>query len=207
MKKHNPFETGAAEYDSWFQENAAIFQSELSAIRACFLSDKKTLEIGIGTGAFALPLGIKEGLEPSEDMAAICEAKGIHVERGEAEELPYESGSYEQIAMITVDCFLNDIDQALEEIRRVLTPDGNFIMAFLDRETPLGQIYEAGKEDDPIYRYATLRSSEEILTLLQKHHFTITGICQTVTELVNKEQPVLKGYGKGVFVAVQAKKQ
>lgn len=203
MKKYNPFSTGAEEYDRWFMENDAIFQSELDAVRSCFLAGKKTLEIGIGTGAFGVPLGVQEGLEPSEDMARICEQKGLPVTRGIAEELPYETGSFEQIAMITVDCFLDDIRKALSEIKRVLVPGGNFVIAFLDLETPLGQMYEAGKESDPIYKWATLRSTEMILDLLKEQKFTVVRICQTVTSLENRYQPVQDEYGQGVFVCIQ----
>ena len=68
----NPFETGAAEYDAWYTENAELYRSELDAIKALFPEEGNNIEIGVGTGVFASKLGIKTGVEPAEEMAKIA---------------------------------------------------------------------------------------------------------------------------------------
>ena len=51
------FDQRAEEYDRWFDEHPAIYLSELNALRmaACHGIG---LEMGVGTGRFAMPLGV-----------------------------------------------------------------------------------------------------------------------------------------------------
>ena len=61
------FEKFAERYDSWFDRNPYAYKSELKAISA-LIPKGKGIEIGVGTGRFAKPLGIKFGIEPSRKM-------------------------------------------------------------------------------------------------------------------------------------------
>jgi SAM-dependent methyltransferase len=47
------------------------------------------VEIGVGTGLFAVPLGILIGVEPSPRMAELARYRGIEVLENVAEELPF----------------------------------------------------------------------------------------------------------------------
>jgi SAM-dependent methyltransferase len=44
--------------------------------------------------------------------------------------------------MVTVVCFLDDVVRAFREVFRVLKPAGSLIVAFIDRESPLGRQYQ-----------------------------------------------------------------
>lgn len=70
--KDNPFENYTEKYDQWFEENPIIYQSALLALKQFAPLDKKGIEIGIGSGRFAIPLNIRIGIEPSENMASYC---------------------------------------------------------------------------------------------------------------------------------------
>jgi ubiquinone/menaquinone biosynthesis C-methylase UbiE len=70
--------------------------------------------------------------------------------------------------MVTVNCFLEDEAKAFKEIWRILAKDGFFIIAFIDKATSLGKMYEQHKHSDSFYKYANFHSSEEIITLLKK---------------------------------------
>jgi len=70
-----------------------VYLSELEAVRSMLPVDGTGIEIGVGTGRFAAPLGIKLGLEPSKSMASLARQRGIEVVEGEAEALPFEDGS------------------------------------------------------------------------------------------------------------------
>src|SRR3989339_821962 len=83
----SPFNRYAKEYDLWYEKNKYIYHSELSAIRFLMPKRKKGLEVGVGTGRFAGPLGIKYGVEPSENMSVIARKKGIKVLNGTAEKM------------------------------------------------------------------------------------------------------------------------
>ena len=66
------FEQSAQEYDAWFDRHQAVYQSELLAVKAFLPTAGRGLEIGVGTGRFAGPLGIGTGVEP----APACQRPG-----------------------------------------------------------------------------------------------------------------------------------
>lgn len=209
IKKIAPFEKHAKEYDVWFDENELVYLSELEAVRSMIPVDGTGIEIGVGTGRFAAPLGIKLGLEPSKSMASLARQRGIEVVEGEAEALPFEDGSFDFVLMVTVICFLNDVGKALSEAYRVLKPGGCIVIAFIDKNSPIGKLYEQRKNEDVFYKEATFYSVEEVSTLLQQAGFKNLSFCQTVFQEETKPGEVQKpqpGYGKGSFVVVRAKK-
>lgn len=201
------FDKYATEYDSWFIENDLLYDAEVTAISKLLDKDKDYIEVGVGTGLFATKLGIKAGVEPSKPMAEIAIKRGIKVVDGVAEHLPLENDSTQGILMVTVDCFIKDILPVFTEAFRVLQNGGSYIIAFIDRETPLGEGYEKNKEDSIYYKGATFRSSNEMKELLSKAGFTIIESMQTVYTLNNEIQPINCGNGEGVFAVVKAKKE
>jgi len=108
--------------------------------------------------------------------------------------------------MVTVDCFLDDVSKAFSEVRRILVSDGIFIIAFLDKATPLGQLYEKNKHLHKSYRDANFHTSTEIVSLLRAGGFEVVDKRQTVYSLENKLQEIKCGVGEGVFAVIKAKK-
>ena len=138
-------------------------------------------------------------MEPSEDMARFARKRGVRVIGGVAEKLPYPADSAEGLVMITVDPFLTDIDAAFKEAYRALEEGGSFVIAFIDRATPLGAGYEEHKDESDFYRGATFRSHDEIKEIAESAGFTLTRSVQTVFTLRNEAQEVKEGCGEGVF--------
>ena len=79
MPKTESFEKYSDAYDEWFKKNFDLYEAELEAIRQLIPPPgSEGMEVGVGSGKFAAPLGIKIGVEPSEKMAikARLRAKG-----------------------------------------------------------------------------------------------------------------------------------
>jgi ubiquinone/menaquinone biosynthesis C-methylase UbiE len=74
MPKTEMFDKYYMDYDNWFIKNKLAYQAELNLIRK-LIPKGKGLEIGVGTGRFAIPFGIKEGVEPSNRMAEIAKKR------------------------------------------------------------------------------------------------------------------------------------
>ena len=205
MEKHNDF--GDVEnYEKWFVENNCLFASEVEALKQLVPASGEGIEIGVGTGIFAIELGVNQGLEPSKEMRAKAIERGISVIDAYAEKMPIADARYDFAVMITVDCFLEDVLQAFRETQRILRSNGCFIIAFLDRETTLGNIYEEKKAMSPAYKNASFHSAEEIENYLKLTGFVIEERRQTVFELKNKPQAVRTGVGEGLFAVIKAKK-
>lgn len=67
MPKSEPFERYADRYDDWFEAHPDAYQSEVEALRRLLPQPGFGLEIGVGTGRFASPLGIQVGIDPASD--------------------------------------------------------------------------------------------------------------------------------------------
>jgi len=52
------------------------------------------LEVGVSTGRFAVPLGIRIGVEPANAMAEIARKRGIEVYDAKGEKLPFDDESF-----------------------------------------------------------------------------------------------------------------
>jgi ubiquinone/menaquinone biosynthesis C-methylase UbiE len=124
MAKTKPFDDHSDRYEGWFKTNAFAYKSELNAVRAQMPSSGQGVEIGVGSGLFAAPLGIQFGLEPSKKMREIACQRGVEAIDGVAEALPYDDFQFDFALMVTTICFLDDTEAAVKEAYRVLKPGG-----------------------------------------------------------------------------------
>jgi SAM-dependent methyltransferase len=203
------FNQYAEEYDKWFDRNPFAYESELLAIKRFFPRRGKGLEIGVGTGKFAVPLGIKVGVEPARTMAVIAKQRGIEVHEAFAENLPFENGTFDFALMVTVLCFLHNPQTAIEEIARVLKPGGSLIIGMIDRESFLGKIYESKKAKSLFYKDAQFYSVPEVVDMLKSTGFIYIQTCQTIFKNpheITGPESVEYGFGKGGFVVIYSEK-
>jgi ubiquinone/menaquinone biosynthesis C-methylase UbiE len=208
MPKTEVFDKYYKDYDNWFFKNELAYEAELNLIRK-LIPKGKGLEVGVGTGRFAIPFGIQEGVEPSDKMAEIAKEKGIRVVKGVAENLPYDDNRFDFVLLVTTICFVDDPLKTLKEARRVTKSDGYIIIGFVDRESLIGQEYEKSKNQSKFYSPAIFYSSIEIEALLKKSGFIQIESYQTLFNplgAIKEIEPVLKGYGKGAFIGMRAKK-
>lgn len=204
MNEFEAFERHAAEYDAWFEKNHATYQAELGAVRAVLPHTGMGLDIGVGTGRFAAPLGIRYGVDPSPAMAAIARSRGVEVTISKAEILPFPDAYFDYAVMVTTICFVDDLGVALRETARVLIPGGHLIVGFIDRNSPLGRKYATRKDSDVFYRNAKFYSPEEVCSQLEQSGFHDLIASQTVFEHPDEMSPVKPGYGEGSFVVLKA---
>jgi ubiquinone/menaquinone biosynthesis C-methylase UbiE len=210
MAKHQVFDNYIEQYEKWFDDYYYVYQSELKAIRQLLPSEGKGLEIGVGSGIFAQPLGIKEGCDPSDTMRKKAIERGINAVYGIAENLPYPSDSFDFALMVTTICFVDDPDKSIAEVYRILKNKGKFIISFVDKNSPLGKQYLKHKNESIFYKDATFFSTLEIIDLLKKNKFEITNTVQTVfgkLDEVKQIQDPIDSFGIGSFVVIKAEKQ
>jgi len=211
MKEINKavFDEHFKEYEDWFERNNFVYQSELNAVKELLPKVGTGLEVGVGTGRFAAPLGIKHGLEPSDEMAKIAMDNGIEVVKGIAEDLPFGDFSFDYILNVTAICFINDVKTSLAEANRVLKKGGCLLIGFVDLDSPLGKEYFKNKEKSLFYKTARFFSTKEILLMLEENNFGFFEFRQTVfksLDQIKSLENVEEGYGKGSFVVIKAKK-
>jgi len=208
MAKIEPFEKFTQRYERWFEKYHYTYITEIKALKK-LLPSGKGIEIGVGSGRFSVPLGIRYGVEPSLKMAKISRQKGIYVVRAVAEYLPVKDKSFDFVLFVTTICFVDDLEKTFEEARRVLKKSGKILIGFIDKNSPLGMFYQKNKEKNPFYRYAQFYSTDEVVDMLKKTGFGNFRFVQTVFDLPEKikdVQPVKEGYGDGSFVVIRAQR-
>jgi SAM-dependent methyltransferase len=207
MAETETFDKYIAEYEKWFKENHYAYLSEVEAVRHFIPINKKGIEIGIGTGRFAVPFNIREGVEPSAVMRAYSLRLGLTMYNGTAENLPLESRVYDFTIMVTTICFVHDPVKAFREVRRILKPGGRFIIGLVDKNSPLGKMYEEMKNHNIFYRDATLYFADDIISILTGNNFKNIQVVQIVfgkLDEIKNIQLFKEGYGEGGFIVIKA---
>ena len=210
MPRSAPFEAHHQRYEAWFEKHEAAYISELLALRPFVPWEGRGIEIGVGSGRFAAPLGVQVGVDPSPAMLVHAAARGIEVVEGTAENLPFETGTFDHALVVTTICFVDSPARMLAEARRVLKPGGRLVIGFIDRESALGQDYLAHQAESVFYREATFYSADEVERLLQETGFAISDWGQTLTHPLpeTREIEALRpGRGQCAFVVVAATRE
>ncbi len=208
--KIDTFNKYSDEYDKWFEVHPWVYKSELEAVRILLPQNGLGVEIGAGTGRFSIPFGIKVGVEPSIAMAEIARRRGMTIYDATAENLPFNDNEFDFALMVTTICFLEDPLQALKNIRRILRPSGKIIIGMLDKDSPIGKLYEAKKKDSKFFKNANFYSVKQVLEWLEKTGYNDIHIMQTIfhkpEEIIAIEQ-TKNGHGEGLFVIISAQKK
>nr|AAU83347.1 SAM-dependent methyltransferases [uncultured archaeon GZfos27E7] len=111
MSGNQIFEEGAEEYDKWFEENTFAYESEVLALGTLIPKNSTGLEVGVGTGRFAVPPGYPNWRGTSKSDGGYCKKRGLEVCEAKAEELPFDNESFDFILMTTTMCFLKSYDR------------------------------------------------------------------------------------------------
>lgn len=204
-----PFDRHADRYEAWFEKHPAAYASELAAVREFWPAGTDGVEIGVGAGHFAAPLGIATGVEPSATMRQRAEARGIRTVDDVAEHLSFSDGRFGAALMVTTICFVGDAARSLQELHRVLRPGGFAVVAFVDRQSPLGREYERRRNSSAFYRDARFFSTAEVAALLADAGFVALDYRQTLfrhPDAMQTPDPVRTGSGDGSFVVVRGRK-
>lgn len=208
MTDTDVFDAHAQEYDAWFDRHQGLYQSELLALRELVPATGNGVEIGVGSGRFAEPLGVTTGIEPSAAMAALARVRGINVIEAVAESLPLQDEVFDFALFVTTLCFVDSVTQALAEAFRIIRPGGCLIIGLISRDSELGKVYETKKQESIYYQDAHFVDIEYIASVLTDTGFEELVWRQTLfagqTEDVAQETE--HGYDRGGFVVVKATK-
>jgi SAM-dependent methyltransferase len=207
MARETPYEAHTDRYESWFEAHQAAYESELAALRSLRPNPGRGLEIGVGTGRFAAPLGYAVGLDPAIAMLARARERGVTAVRGVAEALPFREESFDTALLVTTVCFVDDLLATFREARRVLDSDGALVLGYIDRESPVGRRYLERQDQNPFYRDASFVSTDEILSTLGTAGYEVEATRQTIyswPDEMTAPDPVDEGDGDGSFVGIRA---
>lgn len=202
-----PFDIFSKRYDHWFDAHRSAYVSELLALRTLVPLGAYGLEIGVGTGRFAGPLGVSVGIDPSDAMLTRASARGVETMKGVAEALPFPEGLFDYALVVTTICFVRSPERMLAEARRVLRPEGKLIIGFINRQSGIARGYLEHQSESDFYREAVFYSAAEVGGLLEAQGFHARTWGQTLFRPlaeITEIEPVRPGTSPGAFVVVMA---
>jgi len=203
----NIFDRYYKRYDNWYEKNKFAYLSELKTVRKVLPRKGKGLEIGVGTGRFAAALGISTGIDPSKNMIKIARRRGIDARLGFGERLPFKNSTFEYALIIVTLCFTKNPRQVLKETHRVLKKNGKVVIGIVDKNSFLGRFYQ--KKKSVFYKNAHFFTVKDLTELLKSAGFGKIIYWQTIFALPSDMKGAhkeLKGFGKGGFAVIAARK-
>ncbi len=207
MPKTEPFDKFAGEYEKWFETYRYVYLSEIEVLKSFIPKFGTGIEIGMGSGIFAEPLGISLGVEPSSVMRDLAIKRKLKPIAGVGEFLPFKNDIFDFALMVTTICFLDDPVRSFNEVKRILKERGVFLVAFVDKDSPLGSIYQKMKNENIFYSIANFFSTDQVISLLTDTGFEVVEIKQSVfgsLDNIGEVQVPKEGYGEGGFVVIKA---
>jgi ubiquinone/menaquinone biosynthesis C-methylase UbiE len=141
------FDGLAESYEEWFATPLGAFvdgkEKELILNLLRPQADETILEVGSGTGYFLRTVSRSGahcvGIEPSLDMLAVATSRphrSIDYVGGRGESLPFRDGCFDGLLYMTTLEFVQDVDAALQEVRRVVRPGGRLVFGVLNADGP-----------------------------------------------------------------------
>jgi ubiquinone/menaquinone biosynthesis C-methylase UbiE len=212
----NVFGTFAERYDKWYDKpfGKTAFNLENECIKSLSKNlERSFLEIGVGTGRFAISLKIEYGIDKSVGMLKFAEERGIEVIRGGGENLPFVDASFGAVFLIVTLCFIDDPLKVLKEASRVIKDNGSVILGLILKESPWASFYEKkGKEGNVFYKIAKFYTIDELKSMLNNTGLQISEIRSTILQPPTEEPLHLEfsseGYYKEAgFVAIKTQKR
>lgn len=200
-KNSKRYQDLAQNYDRWYDEYPALAHAEIELIRSV-LPTGYGLEIGAGSGRFMQSLGIARGIEPAANMRMLAKEKGVLLDDGYAESLPYANATFDFVCFFTALEFVDDEQVALREAKRVLRPSGHLIISFLNGD--LNEVQEL-KNDPAVsayYEFARFQSPNVLITKLQRLGFAAEALQQIV--YCDDHYVAQDGAGDGVYTVLVA---
>jgi SAM-dependent methyltransferase len=200
------FEETWKDYDAWYETHPALYQSEMAALRPVVPSGAG-LEIGVGTGRFAAPLGVRFGLDPAIHMLQLAQRRGVLAVQGLGENLPFRDESFDFVQIVFVLEFIEHPHFFLKEAARSLRQGGSLILGFINRESRWGQYYV----QDPSHRdHFHPPSPQEMLRIFDEIGLEFRESFQTLFQAppdIGEEEEPMAGFGRGGFVVLAATKK
>lgn len=167
------FTRDAARYDTWYQTPWGSYaeqeQWRLVLEMARPQPGESVLDVGCGTGRMLLRMlqrGLDaRGVEPAPEMRAFSQLrleKAGHrpgrVIAATAEALPFDDASFDLVCAITVLEFVDDVAQALQEMRRVC--NGRFFIGALNARSAYAARIARGEAGETLSRARLLTPSD-----------------------------------------------
>ncbi|HVS85081.1 MAG TPA: class I SAM-dependent methyltransferase [Gaiellaceae bacterium] len=130
------------------------------------VSPARVLDVGCGRGNIAERVAAETaadvvGVDQSERMVELTRARGIEAVVGDVRRLPFEDGSFDCALAAWMLFHVDDVDAALAEIARVLTPGGRLVAA-TNSQSNMRELRRLVGAPEPEFTFSLENGSEQL---------------------------------------------
>lgn len=221
------FDKEANLYDDWYKTKLGNFVDEVETkcILDLFKVEKgmKVLDVGCGTGNFSIKLAKMGceviGIDISEEMLKVAEEKakkeGLNIKfyNMDVYNMEFEADYFDGIVSVTAFEFLEEPEKAIEEMFRVLKPNGYLLIGTINKDSAWGEMYLSKEfQENSVFKYANFKTVEDMKSYKKDHLVDIKEclfIPPTIEEeyiSMEKERELSKEGKRGGFICALWKK-
>jgi ubiquinone/menaquinone biosynthesis C-methylase UbiE len=165
-----------------------VYHSEVNALKAA-VPYGLTLDVGVGSGAFASKLNASVGIDISGELLKISKRRGLEVINADANSLPLRKEAFDTVISSFTICFIDDVGSMLTEVKRVLKTRGKLILGEVTLDSQWGRLYsQEGRRRHRFYGKARFLTFRETKSLLTKAGFRIERIFGTI-DFLPRDKP------------------
>ena len=145
------FDEYAPAYDAWFLDNRNVLYSEVNLVASVLKDAGRVLSVGCGSGLFEKILrdergiDIRNGIEPSEGMAAIARNRGMDVTVAKAEDADFGTNDYDTILFNGTPSYIAPLAEVIAKAFATLPEGGRIILIDVPKESSYGILYNLAK--------------------------------------------------------------
>lgn len=221
------FDKEAKMYDDWYKTKLGNFvdKVETKCVFDLFKVRKgmKVLDVGCGTGNFSIKLAKMGceviGIDISEEMLKVAEEKakkeGLNIKfyNMDVYNMEYEADYFDGIVSVTAFEFLEEPEKAIEEMFRVLKPNGYLLIGTINKDSAWGEMYLSKEfQENSVFKYANFKTVEDMKSY-KKDHFVDIKECLFIPPTIEeehismeKERELSKEGKRGGFICALWKK-
>lgn len=175
MSNYNDIKKYYDDYGTWYDKErdntyyySLINDIETGVVRE-YAIDKKTLEIGCGTGIILSQVSKftqkSWGIDLSSGMLEAAKKKNLHVKEANAVNIPFDDEEFDVVYSFKVLAHIPNIQEVIAEIYRVLQPNGIAILEYYNPISFKALMNKIAGSTDKVYiRYDSLSDIKKQLS-------------------------------------------
>lgn len=170
------FDEEARAYDTWYTTKMGAFVDQVQTNLAFDLlevpGEMTVLEVGSGTGNFTKKLVERgcmvTGIDVSSEMLDVAREKlgdaypDVELHQMDVTDLKFPDNTFDAVFSIVTFEFVKDIEQALDELFRVVKEGGQIVIGMISGASEWSELYQSDLFQDSVYQYADFKTLEEV---------------------------------------------
>lgn len=173
------FDANYLRYDRWYETHRNEYSDQLAFLKTVVPSGNG-IEIGVGTGRFAGPLGIRFGLDAAPEMLKLAQKRGVKIILGDAYDTKLPDKGFDFSLFYVTLCFLKNPEAAIKEASRI---SRTVISVILDRKS--AYVQDIMKDREGFYSFANFYTGREIIDMYRSAGLRVTGDVEKELKMSN----------------------